>query len=173
MNSKHWPLDGLCCCAKRTGSVHQPDFYLVSDEHLEASKVCPFCVYVHTGRLMLEELTEPSTPTSTMPRSRSSNLSEETLDALLEALGLSPVVHEDLKNAAPISRMDVSYVDITQDPSHDHRPKTPFSQIEEVSLDEARLFGQNYLSDFDISSEFDEDSSDCDIGEYSFFSLLE
>jgi len=94
-----------------------------------------------------------------MPESRGKNLSAESIDALLLALGLSEVQGAgrdvDSKSMVPMNLNRISRKSsLTVFP----RPAAPYSHIDQSDMDEAQIFGRDYLSDFDICSDLGEDS---------------
>lgn len=100
-----------------------------------------------------------------MPESRGKNLSAESIDALLLALGLADPqmgpsgtleTHNNMDPNRQSRRMSNSARKSSL--AVISRPSAPFSHIDPSDLDEAQMFGRDYLSDFDICSDLEEDS---------------
>jgi len=90
-----------------------------------------------------------------MPQSAGSSLSSESLSALLFALGLSESENKtkeskDIEPIANASRFS------TKDQLLPPRPIAPLSKMD-ISADEAQVFGRDFLSDFDICLDFEDD----------------
>ncbi|KAJ3506327.1 hypothetical protein NLJ89_g6932 [Agrocybe chaxingu] len=94
-----------------------------------------------------------------MPESMNKSLSAESFEALLDALGLS-----DEDSTTVTVKPIPSY--IPSDMISPPRPITPFSTVDYSIADEARysLYGQDYLSDFDIWADIEDEDSDGDFG---------
>src|SRR6266540_1934316 len=106
-----------------------------------------------------------------MHRSRSTNLSEESFIALMDALGFVDVenhqpeeVHSlkpypigfPIANSNSMTHHNIPYLpqdSMTSDAKSEWRPS---------AFDEAVLFRQEFLADYDFGSDLDEDLSDCD-----------
>lgn len=103
-----------------------------------------------------------------MPESRGKNLSAESIDALLLALGLSdgqgPGRDVEPKSMAPINAANrISSPARKSSLAAFPRPAAPHSHLVPSDMDEAQIFGRDYLSDFDIYSDLGEDS-DLELG---------
>ncbi|PPQ80529.1 hypothetical protein CVT25_001535 [Psilocybe cyanescens] len=92
-----------------------------------------------------------------MPRPSGSSLSSESLNALLSALGLSGSTDDTQNAKAGIKPQPEISKLVTQDRFRPQRPTTPFSNADFSTGDEARIFCHDFLSDFDICSDLEED----------------
>jgi hypothetical protein len=95
-----------------------------------------------------------------MSLQRSSNLSEESLVALLDALGFKELENprEEL-NSGPFNEFQGnSYIS--------RHPSIQSSKLDAKSsaTDGSLIFEHEYLADYDFGSDFDEDGSDGDSG---------
>ena len=102
-----------------------------------------------------------------MSESRGKNLSAERIDALLFALGLSdaqsPGRDMEPKSMMPIHAERISSPARKSSLAAFPRPAVPHPHLDPSDMDEAQVFGRDYLSDFDICSDFGEDS-DLELG---------
>ncbi|KAH9481330.1 hypothetical protein JR316_0005852 [Psilocybe cubensis] len=92
-----------------------------------------------------------------MPRPSGSSMSSASLSALLSALGLSDSTDDDYHTTSSGKLQPEISKFASQDRYRPQRPTTPFSNVEFSTEDEARIFRHDFLSDFDICSDFEDD----------------
>lgn len=98
-----------------------------------------------------------------MHRSRNTNLSEESFNALMDALGFVDVENHQLEGVHPLKTKSTTHDDTSYLPRD---PTTPFAgqklEWQPSAFDEAVLFKREFLADYDFGPDLDGDSGDCD-----------